>query len=123
VVAPWCAFNLRGYCTPRTDSVQGRNLSRYKGFLLMAITGIVKNIAADGGHGFIKRTDGPDVFLDLNEAGLDSAIMRGQRLIFDVVDKGRGPRAVNVKRPPSVETPRLNSHAAKDRARYRKRST
>jgi cold shock protein len=93
------------------------------GSCLMAITGIVKNIAADGGHGFIKRADGPDVFLDINEAGLEPAILRGQRLIFDIVDKGRGPRAVNVKRPDNVLTPRLNSHAVKDRARYRKRST
>jgi cold shock protein len=94
------------------------------GSCLMSKTGLVKNISPDGGHGFIKRTDGPDVFLDINEAGLEPAILRGQRLIFDIVDKGRGPRAVNVKRPDNVVTPRLNSHASKDRARFvRKRST
>lgn len=68
---------------------------------MMAVTGIVKHYNKDKGLGFIKRSDGggEDVFLDHTTIRHLGKVTSGQRLVFDIRDNGRGPRAVNVSRP------------------------
>jgi cold shock protein len=66
----------------------------------MAITGIVKEYHPDRGMGFIKPSaGGRDVFLDFTVIKHLGVVTSGQRLVFDIRDHGRGPRAVNVRRP------------------------
>jgi cold shock protein len=66
----------------------------------MAITGIVKEFNPDKGMGFIKPSaGGRDVLLDFTVIKHLGTVTPGQRLVFDIRDNGRGPRAVNVKRP------------------------
>jgi cold shock protein len=86
----------------------------------VSITGIFKGFNPQG-FGFIKPdTDGDAVFLDIKaveKAGLTN-VTNGQRLIFDVEDRGRGPRAINVRRPPSDGGTSANRMKPEDHAAY-----
>lgn len=64
-------------------------------------SGTVKYVKADRGFGFISRDDKqPKVYLHVSEvqkAGLDT-IEKGQRWIFDIVERGgSSPAAVNLR--------------------------
>lgn len=66
----------------------------------MPLTGIVKEYHPDRGMGFIKPSaGGRDVFLDFTVIKHLGTVLPGQRLVFDIRDHGRGPRAINVSRP------------------------
>lgn len=76
------------------------------------VTGIVKEYHPDRGMGFIKPSaGGRDVFLDFSFIrhlkGGD--VLPGQRLVFDVMDAGRGPRAINVRRPDISNEPTIGA--------------
>jgi CspA family cold shock protein len=82
----------------------------------VSVTGLVKFFNGEKGFGFLKPDTGRrdlgrdksdigerDIFLDISEidqAGI-GPVTGGQRLVFDIEDRGKGPRAINVKRPPS----------------------
>ncbi|MFD6396875.1 cold shock domain-containing protein [Nocardia sp. NPDC060249] len=70
---------------------------------------IGKLVSFDGsrGFGFIRPDDGgPDVFVHVNDIGLDEDELRQGRLFeFDVTEGDRGPKAINltgVGQPPSA---------------------
>jgi CspA family cold shock protein len=73
----------------------------------MAVTGWVKHFNYQKGFGFIyPDTGGEAVFLGIkvvDQAGITN-LAQGQRLIFDIDPNptGKGPRAINVKRPAAV---------------------
>ncbi|MEU4344666.1 cold shock domain-containing protein [Nocardia sp. NPDC023852] len=69
------------------------------------------------GFGFIRPEDGgPDVFVHVNDIGLDEDELRQGRVFeFDMTEGDRGPKAVNltaVGGPPAAPPPR---HKGKDR--------
>ena len=49
------------------------------------------------GYGFIKGEDGKEVFVHNSEIQGKSSLREGEKVEFEVTDKGRGPRAVKVK--------------------------
>jgi cold shock protein len=66
------------------------------------MTGTVKNFRADRGWGFIRPDEGgDDVFCHYRDIktrayGGFRTLEPGQRVDFDVVDEGKGPKASNV---------------------------
>ncbi|GEM33968.1 cold shock domain-containing protein [Nocardia neocaledoniensis] len=81
---------------------------------------IGKLVSFDGsrGFGFIRPDDGgPDVFVHVNDIGLDEDELRQGRLFeFDVTEGDRGPKAVNLT---AVGAPAPAPKARKDRANGR----
>jgi cold shock protein len=74
------------------------------------VTGIVKEYHPERGMGFIKPSaGGRDVFLDFTVIKHLGAVLPGQRLVFDIRDHGRGPRAVNVRRPDISNEPTIGA--------------
>jgi CspA family cold shock protein len=62
------------------------------------VNGIVKWFDERKGYGFIKRDDGPDVFVHhsgINGSGFKT-LNEGDRVSFDVEQGKKGPAAVNV---------------------------
>ena len=62
--------------------------------------GTVKWFAEEKGYGFIKRDDGPDVFVHhtaIQGSGFRK-LEEGERVEFDVVEDQKGPKAENVVR-------------------------
>ena len=49
------------------------------------------------GYGFIKTEDGKEVFAHNSEIQGKSSLTEGEKVEFEVVDTGRGPRAVKIK--------------------------
>jgi CspA family cold shock protein len=68
----------------------------------MSVTGVVKLFKADSGFGFIKRDDGgKDVFVhakELKQSGVKGDLGEGDKIQFEVEERDRGPRAVNITR-------------------------
>lgn len=67
--------------------------------------GTVKWFAQDKGYGFIRRANGPDVFVHhsaIQGSGFKS-LNEGEEVEFEVVEEDRGLKAVNVTRlnPPA----------------------
>ncbi|WP_063034462.1 cold shock domain-containing protein [Nocardia grenadensis] len=62
-----------------------------------------KLVSFDGsrGFGFIRPEDGgPDVFVHVNDIGLDEDELRQGRVFeFDVTEGDRGPKAINLRSP------------------------
>ncbi len=60
--------------------------------------GIVKWSSEKKGYGFIEREDGGDVFVHhsaINTPGFRT-LEEGDRVLFDIEQGGRGPKAANV---------------------------
>lgn len=64
-------------------------------------TGVVKWFNNDKGYGFISGNDGRDVFvhhMQVKEKGHDKDLHEGEEVMFDVVEKEKGPAAINVQK-------------------------
>lgn len=64
-------------------------------------TGVVKWFNNDKGYGFISANDGRDVFIhhmQIKEKGHDKDLHEGEEVMFDVVEKEKGPAAINVQK-------------------------
>ena len=60
-------------------------------------TGTVAKWIGDRGYGFIKCEDGKEIFVHNSDIQGKSSLGEGEKVEFEVIDKGRGPRAVKVK--------------------------
>lgn len=68
---------------------------------MASYTGVVKWFDNDRGYGFISANDGNDVFIhhsQVKEKGNDKDIHEGEEVSFDVVNKPKGPSAINVQK-------------------------
>ena len=64
-------------------------------------TGSVKWFDNEKGYGFISGGNGDDVFVHISqvkEKGNDKDLHEGEEVSYDVVDKDRGPQAINVQK-------------------------
>jgi len=61
--------------------------------------GVVKNIVADKGFGFIERSQGKDLFFRLEDAQFAGItdLKEGDQVSFTVKERTKGPRAENLK--------------------------
>ncbi|MEQ8154716.1 MAG: cold-shock protein [Clostridiaceae bacterium] len=65
------------------------------------INGIVKWFDSKRGYGFISADDGNDVFVhfsQVKEKSGDKELHEGEAVAFDIVQKDRGPQAINVEK-------------------------
>ncbi|WP_040807435.1 cold-shock protein [Nocardia concava] len=71
------------------------------------------------GFGFIRPEDGgPDVFVHVNDIGLDEDELRQGRVFeFDVTEGDRGPKAINLAVVPGQTAPAAARHKKNDHAR------
>ncbi|CAM2738686.1 cold shock domain-containing protein [Hathewaya histolytica] len=64
-------------------------------------TGVVKWFDNNKGYGFISGNAGKDVYVHLSsvkEKGNDKDLHEGEQVQFDVVEKEKGPMAINVQK-------------------------
>jgi len=61
------------------------------------LEGTVKRWLTGRGYGFIDVDEDDDIFVHHTDLQDAYALMRGQKVEFDVEDTPKGPRAVNVK--------------------------
>ncbi|GFP78505.1 MULTISPECIES: cold-shock protein [Clostridium] len=64
-------------------------------------TGIVKWFDNEKGYGFISANAGDDVFVhhsQIKEKGPSKDLHEGEEVSFDVVQKEKGPQAINVEK-------------------------
>lgn len=64
-------------------------------------TGAVKWFDNEKGYGFISGGNGDDVFVHVSqvkEKGNDKDLHEGEEVSYDIVDKDRGPQAINVQK-------------------------
>lgn len=64
-------------------------------------TGVIKWFNNDKGYGFISANDGRDVFvhhMQVKEKSHDKDLHEGEEVMFDVVEKEKGPAAINVQK-------------------------
>jgi len=59
--------------------------------------GTVKRWLSMRGYGFITTEDGRDVFVHNSEIQGKNSLSEGEKVEFEVIDTGRGPKAVKVK--------------------------
>jgi len=59
--------------------------------------GTVKRWLSMRGYGFITAEDGKDVFVHNSEIQGKNSLKEGEKVEFEIVDTGRGPKAVRVK--------------------------
>jgi CspA family cold shock protein len=64
-------------------------------------TGVVKWFNAAKGYGFIRRSDGDDVFVHYSAIQMSGyrTLEEGMQVEFEVQDGPKGPQAVNVNAP------------------------
>jgi CspA family cold shock protein len=67
--------------------------------MMSSYTGIVKWFDIEKGYGFISGNNGQDVFVhhtQVKDSDHDKHLHEGESVTFDVVDKEKGPMAINV---------------------------
>lgn len=67
----------------------------------MSVTGIVKWYNKEKGYGFISANNGDDVFVhhsQIKEKSNDKELSEGESVTFDIVEKDKGPSAINVQK-------------------------
>lgn len=66
----------------------------------MGLEGKVKWFNEAKGFGFIQQDNGADVFVHYSAIKSDGfkTLAEGQKVMFDIVDGDRGPKAVNVEK-------------------------
>jgi CspA family cold shock protein len=70
------------------------------GFRFM-ITGVVKWYDTQKGYGFISANEGDDVFVhhsQIKEGNGRQELHEGESVSFDIVEKEKGPQAINVQK-------------------------
>jgi CspA family cold shock protein len=62
--------------------------------------GVVKWFDVKKGYGFIKRDEGPDLFVHFSSINMDGykRLNDGDQVSFEVEDTDRGPQAKNVQK-------------------------
>lgn len=68
---------------------------------MASYTGVVKWYDNERGYGFISGNDGNDVFVhhsSVKEKGNNKDIHEGEDVVFDIVNKKKGPEAINVQK-------------------------
>lgn len=68
---------------------------------MASYTGVIKWFDNVKGYGFISANDGNDVFLhysQIKEEGNDKDMHEGESVSFDIVEKPKGPSAINVQK-------------------------
>lgn len=68
---------------------------------MASYTGVVKWYDSERGYGFISGNNGNDVFVHhsgVKEKGNNKDIHEGEEVSFDVVNKRKGPEAINVQK-------------------------
>ncbi|WP_040214800.1 cold-shock protein [Clostridium polynesiense] len=63
-------------------------------------TGVVKWFDCEKGYGFISGNNGKDVFVhhsQVKEKSFKKELHEGQQVSFDVVEREKGPQAINVQ--------------------------
>ncbi len=69
--------------------------------VIVLYTGIVKWFDNEKGYGFISGNDGKDVFVhhtQVKEKNHNKDLHEGQQVMFDIVEKEKGPQAINVQK-------------------------
>lgn len=64
-------------------------------------TGVIKWFDNDKGYGFISGCNGMDVFVhhsQVKEKSNDKQLHEGEEVTFDMVQKEKGPQAINVQK-------------------------
>ena len=64
-------------------------------------TGVVKWFDNERGYGFISANEGNDVYvhsLQVKEKTHDKDLHEGEQVTFDMVEKEKGPMAINVQK-------------------------
>lgn len=65
------------------------------------ITGVVKWYDSQKGYGFISANEGNDVFVhhsQVKEHSGNKDLHEGESVTFDIVEKDKGPQAINVQK-------------------------
>lgn len=89
-------------------------------------TGVVKWFSSEKGYGFVRRSNGEDVFVHHSDIDGDGyrVLRQGEPVEFETIAADRGPKARNLVRlePERRGTPEGGESAGADRGRRRVRS-
>ncbi len=80
----------------------------------MRITGIVKWFDGGKGYGFITASDGKDYFCHFSVIKMEGyrVLRQGDRVEFDIVQKAKGPVALDVVKLPNESVISKSLHTA-----------
>jgi CspA family cold shock protein len=98
--AVWCWYSARSLCARYfTGNVNHSHQTSPSVQIEVSMQGTIKRIIRDRGFGFIRSTDGQEIFFHrstLQQMNFD-AIKEGEMVEFEVERGDKGPRAANVR--------------------------